>query len=84
MPSKAYWKRIREICDKHNVMLIIDDIPNGMGRSGEWFTYQAYDIEPDMLCIGKGLGGATGAYRSHGNQRQIQHRRANLDGTLHS
>ncbi|MCF9445994.1 aspartate aminotransferase family protein [Vibrio parahaemolyticus] len=57
VPSKAYWKRIREICDKHNVMLIIDDIPNGMGRSGEWFTYQAYDIKPDMLCIGKGLGG---------------------------
>ncbi|WP_072612229.1 aspartate aminotransferase family protein, partial [Vibrio vulnificus] len=57
VPSKAYWKRIREICDKHNVMLIIDDISNGMGRSGEWFTYQAYDIEPDMLCIGKGLGG---------------------------
>ncbi|MBN3574365.1 aspartate aminotransferase family protein [Vibrio neptunius] len=57
VPSKAYWKRIREICDKHNVLLIIDDIPNGMGRSGEWFTYQAYDIEPDILCIGKGLGG---------------------------
>ncbi|NRF61797.1 aspartate aminotransferase family protein [Vibrio coralliilyticus] len=57
VPSKAYWKRIREICDKHNVMLIIDDIPNGMGRSGEWFTYQAYDIEPDILCIGKGFGG---------------------------
>ncbi|MBE4157557.1 aspartate aminotransferase family protein [Vibrio parahaemolyticus] len=57
VPSKAYWKRIREICDKHNVMLIIDDIPNGMGRSGEWFTYQAYNIEPDMLCVGKGLGG---------------------------
>ncbi|MGR5400091.1 aspartate aminotransferase family protein [Vibrio harveyi] len=57
VPSKAYWKCIREICDKHNVMLIIDDIPNGMGRSGEWFTYQAYDIEPDILCIGKGLGG---------------------------
>ncbi len=57
VPSKAYWKRIREICDKHNVMLIIDDIPNGMGRSGEWFTHQTYDIEPDILCIGKGLGG---------------------------
>jgi 4-aminobutyrate aminotransferase len=57
VPSKAYWKRIREICDKHNVMLIIDDIPNGMGRSGEWFTHQAFDIEPDVLCIGKGFGG---------------------------
>jgi 4-aminobutyrate aminotransferase len=57
VPSKAYWKRVREICDKHNVLLIIDDIPNGMGRSGEWFTHQAYDIEPDILCVGKGLGG---------------------------
>ncbi|GAD80252.1 aspartate aminotransferase family protein [Vibrio ezurae] len=57
VPSKAYWKRVREICDKYNVMLIIDDIPNGMGRCGEWFTYQAYDIEPDILCIGKGFGG---------------------------
>lgn len=57
VPSKAYWKRIREICDKHKVLLIIDDIPNGMGRSGHWFTHQAFDIEPDILCIGKGLGG---------------------------
>ncbi len=57
VPSKAYWQRVREICDKHNVLLIIDDIPNGMGRSGEWFTYQAFDIEPDILCIGKGFGG---------------------------
>lgn len=57
VPSKAYWKRIREICDKHHVMLILDEIPNGMGRSGQWFTYQNYGIEPDILCIGKGLGG---------------------------
>jgi len=57
VPSKTYWKRVREICDKHNVLLIIDDIPNGMGRSGYWFTHQAFDIEPDILCIGKGLGG---------------------------
>ncbi|WP_318480260.1 aspartate aminotransferase family protein [Photobacterium leiognathi] len=57
VPSKAYWQRVREICDQHNVMLIIDDIPNGMGRTGHWFTHHAFDIEPDMLCIGKGLGG---------------------------
>lgn len=57
IPSKAYWQRIREICDRHNVLLIIDDIPNGMGRSGNWFTYQEFGIEPDILCIGKGLGG---------------------------
>ena len=57
VPSKAYWQRIREICDKHNILLIIDDIPNGMGRTGHWFSHHAFDIEPDILCIGKGLGG---------------------------
>ncbi|WP_245662897.1 aspartate aminotransferase family protein [Endozoicomonas arenosclerae] len=57
VPSQAYWKRVREICDKHNVLLIIDEIPNGMGRSGQWFTYQRYGITPDILCLGKGLGG---------------------------
>ena len=57
VPSQAYWQRIREICDRHNVLLIIDEIPNGMGRSGEWFTFQHYGITPDILCIGKGLGG---------------------------
>ena len=56
VPSKAYWKRVREICDRHNVLLILDDIPNGMGRTGHWFSHQYYDIEPDILCIGKGLG----------------------------
>lgn len=57
VPSQAYWLRVREICDRHNVLLIMDDIPNGMGRTGHWFTHQAFGIEPDILCIGKGLGG---------------------------
>ncbi|KEQ14042.1 aspartate aminotransferase family protein [Endozoicomonas numazuensis] len=57
IPSQAYWQRVREICDTHNVLLIMDEIPNGMGRSGEWFTYQRFGITPDILCIGKGLGG---------------------------
>ena len=57
VPSKAYWQRIREICDKHNILLIIDDIPNGMGRTGHWFSHHAFAIEPDILCVGKGLGG---------------------------
>jgi 4-aminobutyrate aminotransferase len=57
IPSKAYWKRIREICDRHGVLLILDEIPIALGRTGEMFAFQQYDIEPDILCIGKGLGG---------------------------
>jgi len=54
--SKAYWKRVRQICDKYGVLLILDEIPIGMGRTGKMFAYQHYDILPDILVLGKGLG----------------------------
>lgn len=57
VPTKAYWKRIREICNKHNIVLILDEIPIGMGRTGKQFAFENYDIEPDIVCLGKGLGG---------------------------
>lgn len=56
VPSKAYWKRVREICDKHGVLLVFDEIPIGMGRTGTMFAYQHYGIVPDILVLGKGLG----------------------------
>jgi 4-aminobutyrate aminotransferase len=56
IPSKAYWKKVREICTKHNVLLILDEIPIAFGRTGKMFTYENYDIEPDIVCLGKGLG----------------------------
>lgn len=57
VPSKAYWQRVREICNKHGVLLVFDEIPIGMGRTGEMFAYQHYGIVPDILVLGKGLGG---------------------------
>ena len=57
IPSKAYWRRVREICDKHQVLLILDEIPIALGRTGRMFAFENYDIEPDILCLGKGLGG---------------------------
>src|SRR5690606_21960683 len=54
--SKAYWKRIREICDKHAVLLILDEIPIAMGRTGTMFAFEQFDIVPDILVLGKGLG----------------------------
>ena len=56
IPSKAYWQRVRQICDKHNVLLVLDEIPIGMGRTGAMFAYQHYGIVPDILVLGKGLG----------------------------
>jgi adenosylmethionine-8-amino-7-oxononanoate aminotransferase len=56
-PPRAYLPIIREICTKHNVMLIYDEIITGMGRTGEWFAAQTFGVTPDLLCAGKGLSG---------------------------
>ena len=57
IPTKKYWQRIREICTKHNVLLILDEIPIALGRTGKMFAFENFNIEPDILCLGKGLGG---------------------------
>jgi 4-aminobutyrate aminotransferase len=57
IPSTAYWEKVREICTRHGVLLILDEIPIALGRTGRMFTFQHYGIEPDILCLGKGLGG---------------------------
>ncbi len=54
--SPGYYKRIREICDQYGVLLILDEVMCGMGRTGHLFACQAEGISPDILCIAKGLG----------------------------
>lgn len=55
-PVEGYFKRIREICDRYGVLLILDEVMCGMGRTGHLFACEADDISPDILCIAKGLG----------------------------
>jgi adenosylmethionine-8-amino-7-oxononanoate aminotransferase len=55
VPAKAYWQRLREICDKHGVLLIADEVINGWGRSGTYFAIEHYGVVPDMLTMAKGL-----------------------------
>jgi len=57
IPPKDYWKRIRAACDRHGALLILDEIPIGLGRTGRMFAFEHYDIVPDVLVLGKGLGG---------------------------
>lgn len=57
IPSKAYWQRIREICTKYGVVLILDEIPIAFGRTGKMFAFEHFGIEPDIICLGKGMGG---------------------------
>ena len=57
IPPLDYWKRIRAACDKHGALLILDEIPAGLGRTGRMFACEHYGIVPDVLVLGKGLGG---------------------------
>jgi 4-aminobutyrate aminotransferase len=56
-PPPGYWEKVREICDRHGVLLIFDEIPSALGRTGKMFVCEHYDVVPDMLVIGKGFGG---------------------------
>ena len=57
IPSKKYWQEARKLCDKHGVLLILDEIPIALGRTGTMYAFEHYDIIPDIVCLGKGLGG---------------------------
>jgi acetylornithine/N-succinyldiaminopimelate aminotransferase len=52
-----YLKKVREICDASGVLLILDEVQTGMGRTGELFAYKHFGIKPDIMAIAKGLGG---------------------------
>ncbi len=55
-PAPGYFKRIREICDQYGILLILDEVMCGMGRTGSLFACEQDGVAPDILCIAKGLG----------------------------
>ncbi|MDB5073927.1 MAG: adenosylmethionine-8-amino-7-oxononanoate aminotransferase [Chloroflexi bacterium] len=69
-PPVEYLPRLREICDRHNVLLIFDEIITGFGRTGQMFAAQTFGVTPDIICMGKGMGSGYGplaaiAFRDH-------------------
>lgn len=57
VPDKAYLQGVRQLCDKYNAVLIFDEIQSGMGRSGKFFAYENFDVQPDIVTLAKGLAG---------------------------
>lgn len=57
VPPDDYWPRLRTICDEYDVLLIADEVQTGMGRTGKMFAVEHWDVAPDILCLGKALGG---------------------------
>src|SRR5208337_5459246 len=58
VPPPEYFPRLREICDRHGVLLIADEVMSGWGRTGEWFAVNHWKVKPDILTTAKGITGA--------------------------
>lgn len=54
-PPEGYWQRVQEICNKYDILLHIDEVVCGVGRTGTWFGYQNYDVKPDLVTMAKGV-----------------------------
>jgi acetylornithine/N-succinyldiaminopimelate aminotransferase len=57
LPDQNYLKEVRELCNEHNILLILDEVQTGMGRTGKLFAYEHFGITPDIMTVAKGLGG---------------------------
>ena len=57
IPMPHYWKRVREICDKYEIIMIVDEVITGFGRTGTWFASEQIDVEPDILNMAKSMAG---------------------------
>lgn len=57
VPSPDYFKRVREICDRHQILFIADEVLVGAGRTGTWSAIEQYDVVPDIMVFGKGITG---------------------------
>jgi len=57
VPPPGFWKQVREACNRHGALLIMDEIPTGLGKTGRMFAFEHDDVIPDIVILGKALGG---------------------------
>ncbi|MEE2787153.1 MAG: acetylornithine transaminase [Myxococcota bacterium] len=57
VPDDGYLEGVRALCDEHGLLMILDEVQTGVGRTGHWFAYQHSSVEPDIMSLAKGLGG---------------------------
>ena len=57
VPPPGFWQKVREACNRHGTLLILDEIPTGLGKTGKFFSFEHDQVEPDIVVMGKALGG---------------------------
>ncbi len=55
MAPKGFFRALRKLCDEHGILLAVDEVQSGMGRTGRWFAIEHFDATPDIVCIAKGI-----------------------------
>jgi 4-aminobutyrate aminotransferase len=55
VPTPGFFPALRELCDRHKMLLIVDEVQSGVGRTGKWWAIEHFDVEPDIVCTAKGI-----------------------------
>jgi adenosylmethionine-8-amino-7-oxononanoate aminotransferase len=76
VPPDLYWPRLRQICDRHGVLLVADEVVTGFGRTGRWFACEHWGVTPDLMILGKGMTGGYAALAAVALRRPVAERLA--------
>ena len=68
VPPDDYWPKLRQIADRHKVLLIADEVITGFGRTGKWFALEHWNVQPDIVSFAKGVTSALPAAGRHHGQ----------------
>ncbi len=79
VPPAEYWPALRAVCDRHDVLLVMDEVVTGFGRTGRWFACEHWGVVPDLMILGKGM---TGGYQTLGAVAMRRHVSEALEGRL--
>lgn len=55
VPPEGFFPALRDLCDRYDILLIVDEVQSGMGRTGKWWAIEHFGVEPDIVCVGKGI-----------------------------
>ena len=69
VPPDGFFQALREICDRHGIFLIADEVQTGFGRTGKWFAVEHWGVQPDVICMAKGISSGVPVARVYGTHR---------------